>query len=167
MRRALIVLASVALAAIASESGLGAQVQSTSLTVTASVTKNCTISTSPVNFGAYDPVAAHAAAPLDGTGTVIVTCTKGAPAKVGLGIGSNAQGTTRRMSGGTAAFLLYELYRDPSRTTIWGDTLDTALDVPAAPDRNPRTFTVYGRVAQAQDASVGSYTDTVVATVNF
>ena len=166
MRRILCVLVSSAVVSIAA-SGLGAQVQSTSLTVTASVTKNCTITTSPVSFGAYDPVAANATAPLDGTGTVIVTCTKGAPAKVGLGTGSNAQGTTRRMSGGTAAYLLYELYRDASRTTVWGDTLDTALDVPAAPDRNPRTFTVYGRVAQGQDATVGSYTDTVVATVNF
>ena len=50
---------------------------------------------------------------------------------------------------------------------MWGDTIDTALDIAAAPDRNPRTFTVYGRVAAAQDATVGNYTDTVVATVNF
>ena len=34
-------------------------------------------------------------------------------------------------------------------------------------NRNPRNFTVYGRVAAAQDAAVGNYTDTVVATVNF
>jgi spore coat protein U-like protein len=52
MRRTLFVLTGVALASIASESRLGAQTQSTSLTVTASVTKNCTITTSPVNFGA-------------------------------------------------------------------------------------------------------------------
>jgi spore coat protein U-like protein len=112
-------------------------------------------------------VAANATAPLDGTGTVTVTCTKGAPAKVGLGTGSNPQGTTRRMIGGTAVYLTYELYRDASRTTFWGETSETALDVPAAPNRNPRTFTVYARVAAAQDATVGSYTDTVLATVNF
>jgi spore coat protein U-like protein len=41
------------------------------------------------------------------------------------------------------------------------------LDIPAAPNRNPRDFPVYGRVAAAQDATVGTYTDTVVATVNF
>jgi spore coat protein U-like protein len=111
-------------------------------------------------------VAANATAPLDGVGTVTVTCTKGAPAKVGLGIGSNAQGTTRRMLGGTA-HLTYELYKDTGRATVWGDTIDTALDIPAAPDRNPRSFSVYGRVPQAQDATVGTYTDTVVATVNF
>ncbi len=131
------------------------------------MTKNCTITTAPVAFGNYDSVAANATAPLDGIGTVTVTCTKGAPAKVGLNAGSNAQGTTRRMSGGAAAYLTYELYKDTGRTTVWGDTAGTALDIPAAPNRNPRNFTVYGRVAAAQDATVGTYTDTVVATVNF
>ena len=100
-----------------------------------------------MNFGAYDPVAANATAPLDGIGTVTVTCTKGAAAKVGLNPGSNAQGTTRRMSQGAAAYLTYELYKDASHATVWGDTIDTALDIPAAPNRNPRDFTVYGRVA--------------------
>ena len=74
--------------------------QSASLTVSATVSKNCTITTAPVTFGAYDSVTANATAPLDGIGTVTVTCTKGAPAKVGLNAGSNAQGTTRRMSRG-------------------------------------------------------------------
>jgi spore coat protein U-like protein len=92
---------------------------------------------------------------------------KGAAAKVALNPGGNAQGTTRRMSGGTAEYLTYELYKDTAHATVWGDTADTALDIPAAPNRNPRDFTVYGRVPAAQDATVGNYTDTVVATVNF
>jgi spore coat protein U-like protein len=167
MRRILIVLAGFAFVSIAAESRLSGQTASTSLAVSATVTKNCTITTAPVNFGAYDPVAANATAPLDGIGTVTVTCTKGAAAKVGLGVGSNAQGTTRRMGGGTTSYLTYELYRDSSHTTVWGDTVDNALDVPAAPSRNPQSFTVYGRVVAAQDVTVGSYTDTVVATVNF
>jgi spore coat protein U-like protein len=163
MRRILIVLVSVAVVSIALESRLVGQTQSTSLTVSAVVVKNCTITTAPVAFGNYDAVAANATTPLDGIGTVTVACTKGAPAKVGLGVGGNAQGTTRRMAGAAAEFLLYELYK----ATIWGDTADTALDIPAAPNRNPRNFTVHGRVAAAQDAAVGNYTDTVVATVNF
>ncbi len=167
MRRILIVLAGVAVVSIAAESRLVGQTQSTSLTVSAVVVKNCTITTAPVAFGNYDAVAANATTPLDGIGTVTVACTKGAPAKVGLGVGGNAQGTTRRMAGAAAEFLLYELYKDTGHATIWGDTADTALDIPAAPNRNPRNFTVYGRVAAAQDAAVGNYTDTVVATVNF
>jgi len=167
MRRIAILLTGFAVVSIAAESRLIGQSASSSLTVSASVSKNCSITTAPVAFGTYDSVAVNATTPLDGIGTVTVTCTKGAPAKVGLGVGSNAQGTTRRMSQGAAAYLTYELYKDTARATVWGDTADTALDIPAAPNRNPRSFTVYGRVAQAQDAVVGTYIDTVVATVNF
>jgi spore coat protein U-like protein len=169
MRRIVIVLAGFAVVSIAAESGLSGQgsQQSASLTVSANVVKNCTITTAPVSFGNYDSVAANATAPLDGIGTITVKCTKGAAAKVGLNPGGNATGTTRRMAGATAEYLTYELYRDTGRATIWGDTADTALDVPAAPNQTPRDYTVYGRVAQAQEAAVGTYTDTVVATVNF
>ena len=101
MRRILIVLAGFAVVSIAAESRLSGQTAaSASLTVSATVTKNCTITTAPVAFGNYDSVAANATAPLDGIGTVTVTCTKGAAAKVGLNPGGNAQGTTRRMSRG-------------------------------------------------------------------
>jgi spore coat protein U-like protein len=167
MRRIVMVLAAAAAVSAMTGHALNAQTATASLTVTANVTKNCTISTAPVNFGAYDPVAAHATAPLDGIGTVTVTCTKGAVAKVGLNPGANAQGTTRRMSQGAAEYLAYEIYKDTAHANIWGDTADTALDIPAAPNRNPRVFTAYGRVPAAQDATVGNYTDTLVATVNF
>ena len=146
MRRVLIGLIGCAVVALAAESRLIGQSATASLTVSASVSKNCTITTAPVTFGAYDPVTANATAPLDATGTVTVTCTKGAVAKVGLGTGSNAEGTTRRMTGGAAAFLTYELYQDSAHATVWGDTASTGLDIPAAPNRNPRDFPVYGRI---------------------
>jgi spore coat protein U-like protein len=143
------------------------QQQSTSLTVSASVSKNCTITTAPVNFGAYDPVTANAAAPLDGVGTITVTCTKGAGVTLALNPGSNPTGTTRRMVQGGTNYLIYELYTDPSHSTVWGDIGNNPMTIVPAPNKNPRNFTVYGRVNQAQDATVGAYTDTVVATVVF
>jgi spore coat protein U-like protein len=167
MRRISIILGCCAVVSIAAESRLMGQQATASLTVTASVSKNCTITTSPVAFAAYDSVAANATTPLDATGKVTISCTKGATATVGLGLGSNAQGQTRRMTQGPAAFLTYELYQDAGHATVWGNTVNDSLPIPAAPNRNPRDFTVYGRVAQAQDATVGNYTDTVVATVNF
>jgi len=167
MRRIVIALAGLAVVSAATASRLSGQSATATLTVNASVSKNCTITTAPVNFGAYDPVAANATTPLDGTGTLTVACTKGAVAKIGLNAGSNAQGTTRRMSQSTAAFLNYEIYSDAAHTVVWGNTATDSLDIPAAPNKNPRNFTAYGRVASAQDATVGAYTDTVVATVNF
>jgi spore coat protein U-like protein len=169
MRRISIVFVWLAFVATAAESRLSAQSgnSSANLTVSATVTKNCTITTAPVAFGNYDSVATNATAPLDGVGTITVKCTKGAAAKVGLSAGSNAQGATRRMAQNATDHLTYELYKDTGRATIWGNTATTGLDVPAAPSQVARPFTVYGRVAQAQEATVGSYADTVVATVNF
>jgi spore coat protein U-like protein len=169
MRRILIILAGLAFVSIAAEGRLFGQSSSNtaSLSISATVSKNCTIATAPVAFGAYDSVTANRTAPLDGTGTVIVTCTKGAPAKVGLNAGGNAQGTTRRMVGTATEYLTYELYKDAAHASVWGNTASDALDVPAAVNQNPQNFTVYGRVLQNQTAAVGAYTDTVVATVNF
>lgn len=138
------------------------------LSVGATIVNNCTISTTPVSFASYDPVGAHASNNDDsGSGTVTVTCTKGTTATIGLALGQNASGSTRRMLNGTANFLNYELYQDAGRGTVWG-TAGTALLSPgAAPSKAPRTFTVYGRIFAGQDLPAGSYADTVQATVNF
>src|SRR5688572_31935977 len=91
----------------------------TTLSVTASVAENCAIATTPVAFGAYDPVSANSAAGVDrtGTGTVVVTCTKNAGGvNITLGLGANTAGGLRRMlGGGSGEFLTYELYH-PSAT---------------------------------------------------
>jgi spore coat protein U-like protein len=134
------------------------------LAVSATVTNNCTISTQPLAFGAYDPVGAHAAADLDGVGTVAVACTKGTAPTIGLGGGANSSGGLRRMHDGSSNYLTYEMYLDSNRTTVWGNAGAGLLSAPAKAARN---FTVYGRVTGNQDVPAGSYGDTVVATVNF
>jgi spore coat protein U-like protein len=143
-----------------------AQTATANLTVSATVNANCSITTSAVAFGTYDPVVTHAASPLDGTGSVVVTCTKGAGTRIDLGLGGNASGSVRRMAGG-GDFLSYELYTDSGRSTVWGAGAGSGQTIAAAPNKNPRTFTVYGRVAAGQDVSAASYSDTVVATINF
>ncbi len=137
------------------------------LGVSATVTSNCTISTTALAFGSYDPVVANASSNLDGTGTVIVACTKGATATIGLGLGGNASGSLRRMGDGNANYLTYELYQDTGRTNVWNDSGTGLLSPSAAPSKVPRNFPVYGRVTGNQDVPAGNYNDTVVATVNF
>lgn len=137
------------------------------LQITATVTNNCTISTAPVAFGAYDPVVANATTALDSTGTVTVTCTKGAAATVGLSLGSHSSGSTRQLADGASNMLAYELFQDAGRTAVWGDSGSDLLSPGAAPSKAPRSFTVYGRITAGQDVPAGNYSDTVVATVNF
>ena len=146
-----------------------------SLTATASVNTNCSVTTSAVAFNTYDPIVANVSTALNATGAVTVACVKGTAPTIAFGLGSYATGSTRRMSNGTA-FLIYELYQPPSTTpgtacsfpgtTVWGTGVN-ALSATAAPDKNPRTYYVCGTVAAGQNPSVGTYTDTVVATVTF
>jgi len=136
------------------------------LAVSATVISNCTISTAALAFGNYDPVGVNAVTPLDGTGTVTITCTQGAATTIGLDLGGNASGSTRRMTNGTD-FLDYEMYQDAPRTTVWGNAAPDLFTPAVAPSYAARNFTVYGRVTAGQTVSTGAYSDTVVATVNF
>jgi spore coat protein U-like protein len=166
-QRLLFGAAMTAVAAFASTTRSGAATANASLSVTASVTNNCTVSTSPLAFGAYDPVVANASASLDATGTITVACTKGAATTIALSAGSNASGSTRRMIDGSSNYLTYEMYQDSARSTIWGSSGAGLFTPAAAPSKAARNFTVYGRIPASQDIPGGNYTDTVTATVNF
>jgi spore coat protein U-like protein len=141
--------------------------ETASLTVSATVTNNCTISTAALAFSQYDPVSANASNDLDGTGRVTVACTKGAAPSIGLGTGSSASGSARRLSDGGSNYLSYELFQDSGRSVTWTNSGSGLLTPVAATSKAARDFTVYGRIAGNQDVPAGSYTDSVVATVNF
>lgn len=141
-----------------------------SFTVSASVIASCTISSTTLAFGNYDPIVTNASTPLDVNGSVAITCTKGAATTIGLDGGqnaANATGTTRAMTTAGPDYLSYELYQDSSRSTLWGNSGANLFVPPNAPSKNARTFTIYGRIPAAQGSTTASYTDTVVATVNF
>lgn len=160
------------LAALALGLGLGALsgpawagTATDNLGVSASVAANCTITTTPVAFGAYDPVTTNKTANLDAQGTIVVSCTEGSTVTVGLGPGGNFSGTRQMISG--SDLLAYELYQESSRTTLWTTAITPVGITSPSPGIADQTAIVYGRIPGAQDAKVGPYTDTVVATVNF
>jgi spore coat protein U-like protein len=156
----------VAIAALASTRSNAASA-SASLNVSASVANNCSISTSALAFGVYDPLVAHASVNLDGTGTITIACTKGATSTIALNLGGNASGASRRMTDGSTNYLTYEMYQDSARSTVWGSSGAAQFTPPAAPTKAARNFTVYGRIPAGQDIPAGNYADTVTATVNF
>lgn len=164
-------LTGVILLSLGAASSVNAGTATANLAVTASVTANCTITTSAVAFGAYDPVSANATTALTGTGSVNVTCTNGASTSVTLGQGSNANtGSTdaapaRRLKDGATDYLTYELYQDTGHSTVWGNTSGTG--VANTGTGSQVAITVYGTVDAGQNVPAGSYSDTVVATVSF
>jgi spore coat protein U-like protein len=156
---------------------LAAASATATLGVTVTVTNNCQVATASVAFGTYDPLVANRTTPQIAAGNVTIGCTQGTAGTITLDLGSNPSGTTRRMRGGSAYFVAYELFQ-PSTTaaeaacnyagpTVWGTTGAQVFTPPSAPSRDARTYNVCGRIPAAQDVPAASYADTVLATVNF
>lgn len=126
-------------------------------------------------FGAYDPVVTNLSTPRDGSAVLTTNCSTGSSPVITLGQGTNNNTATstdavpvRRMVHGSigTAFLSYQLYQVSPATTVWGNTSGTAPPAVTGTGTN-QNFTVYGRITEGQNQPVGSYSDTVVATVTF
>jgi spore coat protein U-like protein len=145
--------------------------QTATLSVTATITDHCTISTAPSTFGEADPMGAHVPAQLPGSGTITTTCNSGASPVVTLGKGWNAtSGSTNTAPVGQLANrsnrVEYALYRDSSHSTQWGNIGAAPSAIPAS-GIGRSTTVYYGLVAGGQIPRSGSYPDPVVVTVSF
>lgn len=140
------------------------------LSVTATVAANCTVTTSALAFGAYDPVNTNLSTALLGTGTISVRCTNGSAATLELdqglnaAAGSTASAPLRRLKSGSN-HLSYSLFSDAPRTVVWAT--GGPQSVSHTGTGNVTALTVYGSVAAGQQVPAGSYSDTVVVTVTF
>lgn len=142
--------------------------EAANLDVSTTVVASCTIGTTALAFGDYDPISPS---DLGGTGTVTVTCTQDAPVAITLGQGATPGGTStdaapeRRLTDGIN-FLTYSLFSDVGQTAVW--TNEATGDVETTGTGAAEDHTVHGRVDGGQSsAPAGAYTDTVVATVTF
>ena len=156
----------VAVASAMAVAGANAHADGTaSIPVTASVRNTCSISATAMAFGVYNPVTKIA---LNIEGAVTVTCTPGFTTPVLLDMGLHASGTDpavplRRMMNAAGNFLEYQIYKEPARTTPWEGVTGVSHVGSGSPIDHP----MYGRVHASQSPQVGSYTDTVIATVIF
>ncbi|HET9393309.1 MAG TPA: spore coat U domain-containing protein [Candidatus Rubrimentiphilum sp.] len=140
------------------------------LTVTASVAQKCILSSPTLAFGSYDPVVTNNSANLDATTTITVTCTKGATG-ITLGFGNSANAPTgcaapqRCLVGAVHSnYLNYQLYSDSGHSSVWTTAISESV---TGGITTPTSVTIYGRVPPTQDVNVDTYSDTVVATVNY
>jgi spore coat protein U-like protein len=154
---------------------------STNIPVSATVSQGCLISTTAaLAFGAYDPTGANATAALNATGQLSVTCSKGSTGlTIGLDNGTHVSGTQRQMQGAVATDILqYNLFQPLTNvagvactfpgTIPWNSTVPAGvLTITSAPTKAARLYNVCGSIPGGQDATTGSYTDTIIATLNF
>jgi spore coat protein U-like protein len=136
---------------------------------------SCSISVTPLSFGTYDVFSAIAN---DSTGTISVSCTqqsapvKSLPVSVSLTKGSSGSYASRQMKNGVN-ILTYNMFTNATRTTIFGDgsagtsTVGGTFPFTFVGQTLTGTATIYGRIPAGQDVSIGSYADTITATVTF
>jgi spore coat protein U-like protein len=157
-----------------SASIVSAGTSNTNFNVTATVLDRCTVSSSGLAFGGYDPTNA---ATLRAQGTIAAKCTKGDAVSVAINQGANpAPGSTpaapvRRMTDGASHYLPYHIYiaAPPSRAE-WGTGAAGKNQPPAqlaAGVSAPVIFTTYGALSAGTNAPAGEYTDIVIAIVTF
>lgn len=131
--------------------------------VNGSVSPTCSVSAGTMSFGTYSAASASL-----GSASVSVNCSNGAPYDISLGGGQNLNGTTRRMArSGGGSFLSYQLFSNSLRTLAWGDGTALGARVNGTGSGNAQSRTVYGRIPAGQSVTPGSYSDSVVVTVNY
>lgn len=146
--------------------------------------QSCNTTVVAPNFGQYDPVGTHSAAPNDtASGSVRVVCTPSGNAKVqfsaSLGPGQHSTGgLVRRLRSG-ANHLGYQIYLDAARGQVFGNagggvrvTCTAGEDSGYCTGDNQgstriATFPIFGRMPGGQDAAPGTYTDTLAVTITF
>ncbi len=143
---------------------------SSPLTVGVAVQDRCSLLTTPLNFGTYDP---QAITDLDVSGAISLSCQFSfinfiMHLRLSQGLqpeaGSTAAAPLRQMTNGTD-MLRYNLYTDTARADVWGDTFFTAVFPGFGP--YPMNIPLHGRIPAGQNVSVGTYLDTVTATLWF
>jgi spore coat protein U-like protein len=139
-----------------------AETDSKTMTVSASISSICSISTTPLNFGEVELTGATNA-----TATLSVQCTNGGAWTIGMDEGLNFVAAARFLKSGTQK-LAYDLFTDPARGARWtgaGAGLKSGTGTGAQ-----QIVTVYGQVTTGQIliATGGvPYTDTITVTMNF
>ncbi len=132
----------------------------------AEAANTCTISATAISFGSYDVFSATA---LTGTGTITFACLQSKPITVSLSAGNSGSYGTRNLNNGSNT-LQYNLYTTAGLTSVWGDgTGSTAVYSDSAPPKNNVNVnvTVFANVPAGQDVVAGTYTDSIIATINF
>jgi spore coat protein U domain-containing protein, fimbrial subunit CupE1/2/3/6 len=128
----------------------------------------CSVVTTPVNFGFYD---VFAATDLNSTGTVTVTCNAppqnpAVPVTLSLTAGGSGSFAQRRMSSTSGQVLNYNLYSDAAKTTIAGDGSGGSVILSSIISKSvPWNVTIYGRIPARQNAVPGVYSDAITATI--
>lgn len=119
----------------------------------------------PVSFGVYDVLSASPN--INGVGSITIRCEGGGPSTfvVTLSTGQSNSYASRVMKNGGNS-LNYNLYTSSGRTIVWGNG-SGGSNTRTANRNTTTTLDIFGKIPAEQDVAVGSYLDSITATVNF
>lgn len=153
----------IAGASMAIPTSVSAKTLSNTLVARIDVDTSCRLTAEPLAFGTVNIFSGQ----VDATASIHLRCGPSVAYSVALDNGQNFNGQ-RRMSngaGGFFAYVRYQIYRDPSRTQVWGSAAGL-LVAGTTPANGLVTLTAYGRVPNSI-VLPRAYTDIVTVTVNF
>lgn len=137
----------------------------TTLHSKAATPNRCTVSSTPVTFGAYDRLTSS---DLTALGSITVTCTAVGPIAIFLSAGGSGSFASRRMIAAGNLPLSYNLYIDQLGSRIWGNGTGGSQSLTTTSAASSMPFQIFGRIPALQTTvRAGSYSDTVMVTVNF
>jgi spore coat protein U-like protein len=130
---------------------------------------NCRVTLVAMDFGLYVPMTTSH---VDVMGQVNLRC-QAQPGSFAITIGPGSSGdpTARTLLSATSDILNYNLYRNASRTEIWGDGNPPTFVVSGVRSSQGRptfyNFPIYGRIFANQAPNAGTYNDNPLVTVLF
>lgn len=140
----------------------GAGTLTSTLAVTVVVRPACTVSGATLDFGSYT---SGQATDLNGFTQIAYSNCPAGQLRFQLDGGGSGSPTARRLSNGSGGLLGYGIYRDSARTQVFGQGANSRLvTLTAAGSGN---VSVYGKIPAGQSVAAGTYTDTVVITLDF
>ena len=159
----LVSFASLTMAMVTLVPAAAAATKTTTFTVQAQVTADCTVAATTMNFGSLGLLTAS----VDAASTLTATCTNTTPYSIGLDAGTVSGSTIPlRLLDSAGATVNFQLYQDTGRSSVWGLTAGTDV-LSATGTGAAQVHTVYGRVPAQAAPAPGTYTTTINVTVTY
>jgi len=139
-----------------------------SFTVSATVAKVCAITAETLAMGTWSGTG-----DLEGASTINVKCSTGTGYSVDLSAGASSPSLTDRKLVNGTDLLAYNLYRNTTRTEIWGDgspgTFVVGGNGTGMANSGNQPLPVYAKILEADllAAKPGTYSNTITATVTY
>lgn len=131
------------------------------LSVTVEVVATCKVGAASLGFGTYG---VGQTADLRAQGSIAYEGCGTGRLKVHLDGGTSRNTAARTLVDAAGNKLAYQLYRDSSRKKVWGTGSNALTFTPASASG---TLVVYGTIPGGQSVPVGTYSDTVLVTIDF